>query len=114
MAKRLDQYAHYPWSGAFSTVQKYNQWQDALRGYLASIHFVDAQVGRLLDALDASPYKDNTIVVLWSDHGWELGEKEHWGKHSPWEGSMRVPLIIVPPANMKIPSGRSDAFASPS
>ena len=106
------QYAHYPWSGSFATVQKHQQWQDAIRGYLASIHFVDAQVGRLLDALDASPYADNTIVVLWSDHGWELGEKEHWGKHSPWEGSMRVPLIIVPPAKMKIPAGRSDAFAS--
>lgn len=105
-------YAHYPWSGSFATVQKYNQWQDAIRGYLASIYFADAQVGRLLDALDNSPYKDNTIIVLWSDHGWELGEKEHWGKHSPWEGSMRVPLIIVPPANSNIPAGRSDGFAS--
>jgi arylsulfatase A-like enzyme len=106
------QYSHYPWSGSFATVQKYNQWQDAIRGYLASIHFVDAQVGRLLDALDASPYADNTIVVLWSDHGWELGEKEHWGKHSPWEGSMRVPMVIVPPKNMKLSAGRTDAFAS--
>lgn len=106
------QYAHYPWSGSFATVQKYNQWQDAIRGYLASIHFVDAQVGRLLDALDASPYAGNTIVVLWSDHGWELGEKEHWGKHSPWEGSMRVPMVIIPPKNMKLPAGRSQGFAS--
>ncbi len=105
-------YAHYPWSGSFATVQKFGQWQDALRGYLASVHFVDAQVGRLLDALDASPYKDNTIVVLWGDHGWELGGKEHWGKHTAWEGSMRVPLIIVPPAGMKIPAGREDGFAS--
>ena len=106
------QYAHYPWSGAFATVQKHGQWQDAIRGYLASIHFVDAQVGRLLDALDASPHADNTVIVLWSDHGWELGEKEHWGKHSPWEGSMRVPLVIVPPRSMAIPARRSDAFAS--
>lgn len=106
------QYAHYPWSGSFATVQKYKQWQDAIRGYLASIHFVDAQVGRLLDALDASPYAENTIVVLWSDHGWELGEKEHWGKHSPWEGSMRVPMVIIPPKNMKLPAGRSQGFAS--
>jgi len=106
------QYAHYPWSGSFATVQKYNQWQDAIRGYLASIHFADAQVGRLLDALDESPYADNTIIVLWSDHGWELGEKEHWGKHSPWEGSMRVPLVIVPPKNMQSPAGRSEGFAS--
>lgn len=106
------QYAHYPWSGSFATVQKYNQWQDAIRGYLASIHFVDAQVGRLLDALDASAYGDNTIVVLWSDHGWELGEKEHWGKHSPWEGSMHVPMVIIPPKNRKLPAGRSQGFAS--
>jgi arylsulfatase A-like enzyme len=105
-------YAHYPWSGSFATVQKHNQWQDAIRGYLASIHFVDAQVGRLLDALDASPYKENTIIVLWSDHGWELGEKEHWGKHSPWEGSIRVPLVIVPPASMKVTPKRTAAFAS--
>ena len=97
---------------SFVTVQKYQQWQDGIRGYLASIHFVDAQVGRLLDALDASPYADNTVVVLWSDHGWELGEKEHWGKHSPWEGSMRVPLVIVPPKNKQLAPQRSDAFAS--
>jgi len=106
------QYSHYPWSGSFATVLKHKQWQDAIRGYLASIHFVDAQVGRLLDALDNSPYADNTIIVLWSDHGWELGEKEHWGKHSPWEGSMRVPMVIVPPKNQKLPSKKSDAFAS--
>jgi arylsulfatase A-like enzyme len=105
-------YAHYPWSGSFATVQKFDQWQDALKGYLASVHFVDAQVGRLLDALEASPYKDNTIVVLWGDHGWELGEKEHWGKHTAWEGSMRVPLIIMPPANMEIPADRESGFAS--
>ena len=106
------QYAHYPWSGSFSTVRKHRQWQEAIRGYLASIHFVDAQLGKLLDALDASPYADNTIVVLWSDHGWELGEKEHWGKHSPWEGSMRVPLVIVPPKNSGVKAGRSKGFAS--
>ena len=106
------QYSHYPWSGSFATVKKHQQWQDAIRGYLASIHFIDTQVGRLLDALDASPYADNTIVVLWSDHGWELGEKEHWGKHSPWEGSMRVPLVIVPPKNLKLPAKRCETFAS--
>ena len=93
-------------------MRKHRQWQEAIRGYLASIHFVDAQLGKLLDALDASPYADNTIVVLWSDHGWELGEKEHWGKHSPWEGSMRVPLVIVPPKNSGVKAGRSKGFAS--
>lgn len=106
------QYAHYPWSGSFATVQREKQWQDAVRGYLASVHFVDAQVGRLLDALDASEYRDNTLVVLWSDHGWELGEKEHWGKHSPWEGSTRVPLVIVPPRNAKGAPSREEGFVS--
>ena len=106
------QYAHYPWSGSFATVLKHQQWQEAIKGYLASIHFVDAQVGRLLTALDASPYAGNTIIVLWSDHGWELGEKKHWGKHSPWVGSMRVPLVIVPPNSWNLPARRNEGFAS--
>jgi arylsulfatase A-like enzyme len=49
-------------------------WKQAIQAYLAAGTFVDAMVGRLLDALDASPYRDNTIVVLWGDHGWHLGE----------------------------------------
>ncbi len=106
------QYAHYPWAGSFATVQQHDQWQDAIRGYLASVHFADAQVGRLIDALDGSAYADNTIIVLWSDHGWELGEKQHWGKHSPWEGSLRVPLIIVPPRNMNLPAGHHAGLSS--
>jgi len=106
------QYAHYPWSGSYETVKQNDQHKEAIRGYLASVHFVDAQVGRLLDALDASSYSDNTIVVFWSDHGWELGEKEHWGKHSPWEGSMRVPLMISLPKKWSVPSGRTSTFAS--
>ena len=60
--------------------------------------FVDALVGRLLDALENSAHADHTWIVLWSDHGWSLGEKEHWGKHVPWTESVRMPLIIVPPA----------------
>lgn len=105
-------YAHFPWSGSFKRVQKHDAWRDGVLGYLASIHFVDAQVGRVLDALDASVYKDNTLIVLWSDHGWELGEKEHWGKHSPWEGSIRVPLILVPPKNVPLKQGAQHSFAS--
>ncbi|MEE9473260.1 MAG: sulfatase, partial [Acidimicrobiia bacterium] len=61
------------------------QWERAVQGYLASTAYADAMVGRLLDALDASPYADNTIVLLWSDHGWQLGEKEHWRKFALWE-----------------------------
>jgi arylsulfatase A-like enzyme len=57
---------------------------------------VDGQIGRLLDTLDHSDFADNTIVVLFSDHGWHLGEKQHWGKWTGWERSTRVPLVIVP------------------
>ena len=78
-----------------------------MAAYLACISFVDHQVGQLLDALDAGPYADNTLVVLWSDHGWHLGEKQHWGKWTGWERSTRVPMIIVPPKN------RAHDFAKP-
>jgi arylsulfatase A-like enzyme len=74
-----------------------DEWKAAVRGYLASISFADAQVGRLLAALDASPHAANAIIVLWSDHGMHIGEKEHWEKFTLWEESTRVPLIIVAP-----------------
>ncbi len=86
-------------SGAHSTVVENGQWRNAVSAYLACITFVDEQLGKILDALDASEHADNTLVVLWSDHGWQLGEKEHWGKFTAWERSTRVPLIITPPAN---------------
>jgi arylsulfatase A-like enzyme len=72
-------------------------WEEAVQAYLASITFADAQVGRLLDALEVSPHADNTIVVLWSDHGFHLGEKETWEKFTLWEESTRVPFIVVAP-----------------
>lgn len=112
LSETARQYAHYPWSGSFDRVQKNNAWQAGVLGYLASIHFADAQVGRVLDALDNSHYKDNTLIVLWSDHGWELGEKEHWGKHSPWEGSTRVPFVIVPPKSTNLQQGAQTSFTS--
>ncbi|NJL19159.1 MAG: sulfatase-like hydrolase/transferase [Bdellovibrionaceae bacterium] len=55
-------------------------YKKAVQGYLASTTFSDVQVGRILDALEKSPYKDNTLVVLWSDNGFHLGEKLHWQK----------------------------------
>jgi arylsulfatase A-like enzyme len=84
-------------AGRHSTVVKHRQWRSAVESYLACVTFVDHQVGRLLGALDKSSHADNTIIVLWSDHGWHLGEKGHWGKWTGWEQSTRVPLIIVPP-----------------
>jgi len=105
-------YAHYPWSGSYDRVQEYDVWDEGVLGYLASTHFVDAQVGRVLDALEKSSHRDNTLIVLWSDHGWELGEKEHWGKHSPWEGSIRVPFIITPPPNLANETGPQGSLVS--
>jgi arylsulfatase A-like enzyme len=84
-------------AGAHATVVKYRQWQAAVKGYLACISFVDAQVGKLLDALDAGPNAGNTVIVLWGDNGWHLGEKQHWGKWTGWQRSTHVPLMIVPP-----------------
>jgi len=77
------------------------QWRHAVQAYLASIEFFDAQLGRLIDALDRSPHRDNTIVVLWSDHGWHLGEKNHWSKFALWERSNRVPLVVDAPGLTK-------------
>ncbi len=83
-------------AGRHSTVLEYHQWEEAVAAYLACVTFVDAQVGKLLMALENGPNSENTIVVLWSDHGWHLGEKQHWGKWTGWERSTRVPLLIVP------------------
>lgn len=73
------------------------QWKPLVRSYLACVSFVDSQVGRVLDALDASGLADRTIVVLWSDHGWHLGEKGITGKNSLWGESTRVPLMFAGP-----------------
>ena len=74
---------------------------DAIHGYLACISYADAMMGRVLDALEASPYADNTIVVLWSDHGYHHGEKGQWGKHTLWERTSNVPFIWAGPGVAK-------------
>ena len=76
--------------GDHARVLKSGRWKEIVQAYLASIAFCDSQVGRLLDGLEASPYRDNTIVVLWSDHGWSLGEKSHWRKFALWEEPTRT------------------------
>ena len=73
------------------------KWHAAVGAYLASVSFADSQVGLVLDALEASPFADNTIIVLWSDHGFHLGEKSHWRKKTLWEEATRVPLILLDP-----------------
>lgn len=70
---------------------------DAIHGYLACMSYADAMMGRVLDALGKSPYADNTIVVLWSDHGYHHGEKGDWGKHTLWERTSSVPFIWAGP-----------------
>lgn len=84
-------------SSRHDLVKELGIWQDLVQAYLASITFADAQIGRVLDALEKSPYADNTIIVLWSDHGYHLGEKEHWHKFTLWERSTRVPFVIFNP-----------------
>ena len=74
-----------------------DQWQRAVQGYLASLAFADAMVGQLVDALDAGPWPENTIIVLWGDHGYHLGEKESWEKFALWEDTTHVPLIVIAP-----------------
>ena len=78
-------------------LEENNQLLNLTRSYLASISFVDSQVGRILQAIEASGHAENTIVVLWSDHGYHLGEKAISGKNSLWQRSTRVPLIFAGP-----------------
>ena len=77
------------------------EWPNIVQGYLASVSFVDHYVGEVLKALENSPYADNTIVVLWGDHGYHLGEKSRFAKHSLWEETSRVPLIFKIPGGAK-------------
>jgi arylsulfatase A-like enzyme len=92
MAKPNGDHAHILASG---------RWKEAIQAYLASIAYTDMNIGRLLDALDKSAYRDNTIICLWGDHGWHLGEKQHWRKFALWEETTRAPLIWVAPGVTK-------------
>jgi len=73
------------------------QWEHAVQSYLASVTFADHCLGLVLDALEKSKYADNTIIALFSDHGFHLGEKERWAKRSLWEDGTRVPVVVVAP-----------------
>jgi arylsulfatase A-like enzyme len=76
-------------------------WRQAVQAYLANSTFADAMIGRLIEALDASGSADNTIIVLWSDHGYHLGEKQRWHKTTLWEDATRVPMIVIAPGVTK-------------
>ncbi len=88
------------------------QQKKVISGYMASVQFMDQQVGRLQDALERLGLRENTIVVFMSDHGYNLGEHHCWSKVSLWEGSVRVPLIISVPGPETEPmhGSRSDAL----
>lgn len=79
------------------------EWANIVQAYLACVSFADHQVERLLRALQESPHAENTIIVLWSDHGYRLGEKGTFAKHALWEEATRVPLMIAGPG---IPEGK--------
>lgn len=74
------------------------QWEHAVQSYLASVTFADHCLGIVLDALESSEHADNTIIVLFSDHGFHLGEKQRWAKRSLWEDGTRVPIIVSAPS----------------
>ncbi|MCX8497529.1 MAG: sulfatase [Akkermansiaceae bacterium] len=89
--------------------------KEAIQAYLACTSFADAQVGRILDALEKSPERDNTIVIFWSDHGYHLGEKGQWGKHTLWKQTAHIPLIWAGPgmaqgAKIPAPVGTIDIY----
>ncbi len=87
--------------GDHAAVLQGDQWKKAVQGYLATISFLDDEVGRLLKGLEQSSRANDTIVVWWTDHGWHLGEKEHWRKFALWEKATRTSFAICAPGITK-------------
>jgi arylsulfatase A-like enzyme len=79
------------------------EWKKIVQAYLACVSYVDNELGRVLDALESSKYADNTIIVLWSDHGYRLGEKGTFAKHALWETATKTPLLFAAP---NLPKGK--------
>jgi len=89
---------HIAWA---KRIRDAGQWKPAIQAYLACTAMVDDLIGQIVGALEKSKYADNTIIVLWSDHGFQLGEKERWSKYSLWERATRVNLVWVAPGVTK-------------
>lgn len=87
--------------GDHKKIVESGQWKNAVQAYLACCTYMDAQLGRLLEALAASPYAENTIIILWSDHGWSHGQKQHWRKFSLWDRDCRVVFTATVPGVTK-------------
>ena len=83
-------------------IKDLNEAVNLRHAYLACLSYADAQMGRVLKALEENDLKENTIIVFWSDHGWHLGEKNKWGKHTLWDRTSRIPFIFAGPG---IPQG---------
>lgn len=100
-----------PPMGIYQWIVAADVWKEGVQAYLASVSFADAMVGQLIDALDRSGRAENTIIVLWSDHGWHLGEKLRWRKSTIWEESTRIPFIVVAPG-VTTPGSQTDRAVS--
>jgi len=89
---------HIAWA---RTIRATGQWKPAIQAYLAATAMTDELIGQMVGAIEKSKYADNTIIVLWSDHGFQLGEKERWAKYSLWERATRVNMVWVAPGMTK-------------
>ena len=101
----MQQYGHHPEAGLEDPTYR----RHLKHGYAACVSFVDAQIGRILDEVEALGLDDNTIIVLWGDHGWHLGEHRIFGKHTSFERALKSVLIVRTP-KMKSPGRPSDAL----
>ncbi len=100
----LRQYRDMPEQGPLTQAQAIH----LIHGYHAATSYMDAQLGRVLDALDASGLAGNTIIVFWGDHGWHLGDHGMWCKHTNYEQATRIPVIVAAPG---VPPARTQALA---
>jgi arylsulfatase A-like enzyme len=89
----LRSYGDYPEKGPMPE----HKVRAALHGYYACVSYIDAQIGKLLDAMDRLDLARNTVIALWGDHGWHLGEQDYWGKTTNFEVCVRAPLLISVP-----------------
>lgn len=98
ITKRMDDWPMMPTT---EWAKENHQWRKILQAYLACVSYTDYNIGLVLEALEESPYADNTIIVLWSDHGYRLGEKNTFAKVSLWDRALRVPLLFAGPGIQK-------------
>jgi len=100
-AKALMENTKWFWKGMMQAEEEDREaYREFIQAYQSCASFADAMIGRVIDALDQSPYRDNTLIVIWSDHGFHLGEKEHIEKFALWEKSTHVPYIIIAPGQV--------------